>query len=72
MIHKDPSLDVYNLSIQMFPDITSDIFYGDNLIGLKKSKKWWYLGAESYIPALIKEIAALKDYASKIKRSSNA
>lgn len=37
MIHKDPSLDVYNLATQMFPDITSDIFYGDNLAGLKKS-----------------------------------
>jgi hypothetical protein len=55
----------------MFPEINNDIFYGDNLAGLKKSKPFFNLGAEYYPPLIAKEIAALKDYASKIKKSSN-
>lgn len=49
----------------MFPPINNDIFYGDNLPALKKK-------AESYIPLIAKEAAALKDYMSKIKKSTNA
>lgn len=48
----------------MFPEINNDVFYGENMGGYRKK-------AEKYIDLLTKEMAAIKDYASKIKKSTN-
>jgi len=37
LIQGDKNFDVYNLAAQMFPEITDDIFYGDNLQNYRKS-----------------------------------
>jgi hypothetical protein len=72
LIHLDKDFDVYNLALQMFPEITTDIFYGDNLQKYKQSTSHNNSGTAGYIQILEKEIAALKEYSTGIKKSSNS
>ena len=39
LILKDATFDVYNFADRTFPAIDESVFYGDNLITNKKSKK---------------------------------